>query len=156
MNEKKRSDPFAIIILLVFGLFTCAITLTVFYFFPVSILTCHYVEAEQADCQLEERMLGLIPLREISISHIKEAYVVDEVHTTRRHGREVDINLERMILKSDSRAVALKSYDEFGGIFIKQTVKKINDFLLNHTDEPLRPTRVNETGQPSLQLGTPP
>ncbi len=138
MRNKKRPDPFTIVILLVSGLFTCAITLTIFYFFPVSILTCRYVEADQADCQLEERMLGVIPLRQISITHLKEAYVVSEVHTTRRDGREVDLSIERLMLKSDSDTVALNSFDEFGGIFIKQSVKKIKNFLYTHTDEPLR------------------
>jgi hypothetical protein len=43
-----------------------------------------------------------------------------------------------MVLSSNSGPVDLKSFDEFGGIFVEQTVDKINDFLLTHTDEPLR------------------
>ena len=136
--SKKPSGPFAIIILLVFGLVTCASTLLVFYVFPVSILTCRYVETEQVDCNLQERMIGVIPIQEISIVNLKEAYVVTEIQTRRRDGNEVDVEVDRLMLSSHSGPVALKSFDEFGGIFVKQTVNKINDFLLTHTDEPLR------------------
>ena len=139
MSNKKRSDPFAIIILLVFGLVTGVITLFVLYVYPVSILTCRYVETEQVNCQLQERMLGLIPIQEISIAHLKDAYVVSEVHEKRRNDREIiDPKAYRMVLSTDSGAVDLESFDEFGGIFVEQTVDKINDFLLTHTDEPLR------------------
>ena len=139
MSQKKRSDPFAIIVLLVFGLATGAITLLVLYVYPVSILTCRYVETEQVDCQLQERMIGLIPIREISIAHLKEAYVVSEVHEKRRNDREIiDTRVYKIILSSNSGPVGLESFDEFGGVFVEQSVDKINDFLLTHTNEPLR------------------
>ena len=89
MSQKKGSDPVAIIILLVFGMVLGAITLVVLYVYPVSILTCRYVETEQVDCQLQERMIGLIPIQEISITHLKEAYIVTEVQEVRRDGREI-------------------------------------------------------------------
>lgn len=139
MSQKKRSDPFTIIVLLVFGLVMGAITLLVLYVYPVSILTCRYVETEQVDCQLQERMIGLVPVQEISIVNLKEAYVVSEVHEKRRKDRNtIDPKVYKMILSTDSGTVALESFDEFGGIFVEQTVDKINDFLLTHTDEPLR------------------
>lgn len=139
MSNKKRSDPFAIIILLVFGLVMGAITLLVLYIYPVSILTCRYVETEQVDCQLQERMIGLIPIQETSIVHLEEAYVVSEVHEKRRNDREIiGTTVYKMILSSNSGTVDLESFDEFGGVFVQQAVDKINDFLLTHTDEPLR------------------
>jgi uncharacterized protein YpmB len=139
MSQKKRSDPFTIIVLLVFGLVISAVTLLVLYVYPVSILTCRYVETEQVDCQLQERMIGLVPVQEISIVNLKEAYVVSEVHEKRRSDRQIiDPKVYRMILSTDSGTVALESFDEFGGIFVEQTVDEINDFLLTHTDEPLR------------------
>jgi hypothetical protein len=138
MRLKKSSDLSAMIILLVFGLMTNAGTLLVFYVFPVSILTCRYVETQQVDCELQERMIGLIPIQETSIVHLKEAYVITEIQQTRRDGRQVDVEVDRMILSSNSGPVALQSFDEFGGIFVEQSVTKINDFLLTHTDEPLR------------------
>ncbi len=139
MSQKKRSDPFAITILLVFGLTIGAITLAVLYVYPVSILTCRYVETEQVDCQLQERMLGLIPVQEISIVNLKDAYVVSEVYERRRTDREIiDNRVYKLILSGKSGTVNLQSFDEFGGFFIEQTADKISDFLLTHTDEPLR------------------
>ena len=137
MNQKKRSDPFAIIILLVFGLVTGAITLVVFYVYPVSILTCRYVETEQVDCQLQERMIGLIPVQEISVINLKQAYVTSEVYE--RDDRDTIGNtVYKLILSGNSGPVGLQSSDEFGGSVIEQTADKINDFLLRDTDEPLR------------------
>jgi hypothetical protein len=139
MNQKKRSDPFAIIILFVVGLVTGAITLVVFYVYPVSILTCRYVETEQVDCQLQERMLGLILIQEISVINLKDAYVTSEVHEKRRNDREIiDGKVYRLTLSGNSGPVELQSSDEFGGFVAEHTADKINDFLLRHTDEPLR------------------
>jgi len=139
MSQKKRSDPFAIIILLVFGLAVGAITLVTLYVYPVSILTCRYVETEQVDCQLQERMIGLIPIQKTSIINLKEAHVTSEVHEKRRNDREIiDNRVYKIILSGNSGPVDLESFDEFGGFFVEQTVDKINDFLLTHTDEPLR------------------
>ena len=104
MSQKKRSDTFTIIVLLVFGLAISAITLLVLYVYPVSILTCRYVETEQVDCQLQERMIGLIPVQEISIVNLKEAYVVSEVHEKRRNDREIiDNKVYKMILSRNGR-----------------------------------------------------
>jgi len=139
MKQKKRSDPFAIIILFVFGLVTGAITLVVFYVYPVSILTCRYVETEQVDCQLQERMIGLIPIQEISVINLKQAYVTSEVHERRRNDREtIPDTVYKLTLSGNSGPVDLQSSDEFGEFVIEQTADKINDFLLRHTDEPLR------------------
>jgi len=137
-NKKKSSNLFTVIILLVFGSVTGAITLLVLYFYPVSILTCRYVETEQVDCKLQERMIGLIPLQEISIVQLKKAHIVTKVQEVRRDGREVDIKSDRMILNCNSGTVALNSFDEFGGFFVKQTVNKINDFLRAYNEEPVR------------------
>jgi len=107
--------------------------------YPVSILTCRYVETEQVDCQLQERMIGLIPIQETSIINLKETYVASEVHEKRRHDREtIDRKVYMLILNGNSGTVDLGSFDEFGGVFVEQTVDKIDDFLLSHTVEPLR------------------
>jgi hypothetical protein len=135
MSNKKRSDPVAIIILLVFGLVTSAITLLTLYVYPVSILTCRYVETAQVNCQLQERMLGIIPVQEISITHLKDAYVVSEV---RQSDDDDYTEVYKLMLSANSDTVGLNSFDEFGGIFVEQTADKINNFLLTHTDEPLR------------------
>ena len=139
MSQKKRSDPFAIIILLVFGLVGGAITLVVLYVYPVSILTCRYVETEQVDCQLQERIVGLIPIQETSIVNLKDAYVTSEVRERQRNDRDIVNNtVYKLILSGNSGPVDLQSSDEFGGFVVEQTADKINDFLLTHTDEPLR------------------
>jgi len=134
MSNKKRSDPVAIIMLLVVGLVTSAITLITLYVYPISILTCRYVETAQVNCQLQERMLGVIPVQETSIVHLKDAYVVSEV---RRSDGDDYTTVYKLILSTDSDTVGLNSFDEFGGFFIEQTADKINDFLLTHTDGPL-------------------
>jgi hypothetical protein len=136
MSQKKRSDPFAIIILLVFGLVTGAITLVTLYVYPVSILTCRYVETEQVDCLLQERMIGLIPVQEISVINLKDAYVTSEVYE--RDDRDTSDEVYKLTLSGNSGPVDLQGSDEFGGFVAEHTADKINNFLLRHTDEPLR------------------
>ena len=51
-------------------------------------------------------MIGLIPIQEISIVHLKEAYVVSEVYEKRRDDREIiDTKVSKMILSSNSGTV---------------------------------------------------
>jgi len=139
MSQKKRSDLSSIIILLVVGLVIGAITLVVLYVYPVSIVTCRYVETEQVDCQLQQWMIGLIPIQEISVINLKQAYVTSEVRERRRNDRDIiDNTVYKLILSGNSGPVDLGTSDEFGGVFVEQSVDKINDFLLRHTDEPLR------------------
>ncbi len=139
MSQKKRSDPIAIVILLVFGLVMGAIALVVLYVYPVSILTCRYVETEQVDCQLQERMIGLIPIQETSVINLKQAYVTSEVHERRRNDREIiPDRVYKLTLSGNSGPVDIGTSDEFGGVLVEQSVDKINDFLLRHTNEPLR------------------
>ncbi|MCI5209539.1 MAG: hypothetical protein D3910_12285, partial [Candidatus Electrothrix sp. ATG2] len=59
-GSKKESRLFDVCILLFFGLFTAGLTSVLFYFYPVSVLTCQYVEPNQVNCCLEERAVGLI------------------------------------------------------------------------------------------------
>jgi len=84
-------------------------------------------------------MIGLIPVQETSIINLKDAYVVSEVHEKSRNDREsIDTKVYKMVLSTDSGTISLQSSDEFGGFVVEQTADKINDFLLRHTDEPLR------------------
>lgn len=140
-NKKKRhSYLFAVIALLIFGLVGCAGTLLVLYVYPVSILTCRYEGTEQVDCKLQKRMIGIITIQEISIVNLKEAHAFKEVHQDRRWKgiREDDVVLWKMILSSNSGMVDLGSSDDLGGIFINQSIERLNDFLVTHTDEPLK------------------
>ena len=125
--------------MLVVGLVIGAITLVVLYVYPVSILTCRYVETEQVDCQLQQRMIGFIPTQETLVTNLKQAYVTSEVRERRRNDRDiVDNTVYKLILSGDSGPVDLGSSDEFGGVFVEQSADKINEFLLRHADEPLR------------------
>jgi hypothetical protein len=137
-RKKKESRVFDVIVLLFFGLFTAGITSVLFYVYPVSVLTCQYVEPNQVNCRLQERAAGLIPIRETSIIDLKGAYVTKEVTEVRRDGREERLVTDRVVLQAGSDKVPLNSFDESGGFLARKTVDKIKEFLRSRTEEPLR------------------
>lgn len=138
MTSKKGLDKTAMILLFVFLVVGGIISGLVLYGFPVSIFTCQYVETVQVDCLIQERMVGLIPVQETSISQLKEAQMTSERHTTRQDGRQVSETVYQVTLTSNSDVVTLDSFDQFEGVFAQRTVDEVNDFLLTYTDEPLR------------------
>jgi hypothetical protein len=110
---------------------------------PLSVLTCRYAETTQVDCQLQERIAGVIPVREIPIPHLKEAYV-DRKTVTRRdedresdtYGKEYTVDIHRVVLVSASGEIVLKGTDETG-LFAELTTIRINSYLNTPTDESL-------------------
>ena len=135
---KKESRVFDILVLLFFGLFIAGITSVLFYVYPVSVLTCAYVEPNQVDCRLQERAIGLIPIQEIAIVDLKRAYVIKEVTEVRRDGREERLVTDRVVLQTDSDKVPLNSVDESGGFLARNAADKIKVFLRSHSEDPLR------------------
>jgi hypothetical protein len=113
------------------------------YVQPLSILICRYVETRQVDCQLQERIAWVIPVREIPIPRLKEAYV-DRKTVTRRdedresdtYGKEYTVDIHRVILISASGEIGLSGTDEIG-ISAKLTATRINSYLNTPTDESL-------------------
>lgn len=124
----------ALAIIFLFGVLGIAIM----YLFPVSILTCRYVEPKQVDCQLQERIVGLIPVREISIIGLKRAYVAREDQTREdEDGSEYTVTISRVLLDSASGEIVLRGTEE-GNQFAGRTTRRINDYLDGATDESLR------------------
>jgi TRAP-type mannitol/chloroaromatic compound transport system permease small subunit len=135
---KKESRVFDILVLLFFGLFIAGITSVLFYVYPVSVLTCAYVEPNQVDCRLQERAIGLIPIQEIAIVDLKRAYVIKEVTEVRRDGRKEKLVADRVLLQTSSDKIPLNSFDESGGFLARNTAEKIREFLHSHSEETLR------------------
>jgi hypothetical protein len=104
---------------------------------PLTTLTCRYVETKQVDCQLQERVAWVIPVREIPITHLKEAYVDYEVETREdEDGREYTVSVARVILVSVSGEMSLKGVDEVG-LSATRLTTRINDYLNTPTGERL-------------------
>ncbi|RWX50977.1 hypothetical protein VU01_12371, partial [Candidatus Electrothrix marina] len=137
-RKKKESRVFDVILLLFFGLFTAGITSVLFYVYPVSVLTCEYVEPNQVNCRLQERAVGLIPIQETAIVDLKGAYVTKEVTEIRRDGRKERLVTDRVVLQTGSDKIPLNSFDESGGFLAQNTADKIKEFLRSSTEEPLR------------------
>lgn len=137
-RNKKESRVFDVIVLLFFGLFTAGITSVLFYVYPVSVLTCEYVEPNQVNCRLQERAVGLIPIQETAIVDLKGAYVTKEVTEVRRDGRKERLVTDRVVLQTGSDKIPLNSFDESGGFLARNTADKIKEFLRSSTEEPLR------------------
>lgn len=57
------------------GLTLGIVGFAILYWAPVSSLTCHHIETNQVDCLLKQRLLGLIPVREIPITRLERACV---------------------------------------------------------------------------------
>ncbi|WP_339136461.1 MAG: hypothetical protein WGN25_01085 [Candidatus Electrothrix sp. GW3-4] len=137
-GSKKESRVFDVCVLFFFGLFTVALTSVLFYVYPVSILTCEYVEPNQVDCHLQERAVGLIPIKSQDVLDLKDAYVSKESSEKRRSGKTERLVTDRVVLQTSSDTIPLNSFDETGGFLAKNTAKTIKDFLQSHTTEPLR------------------
>ncbi len=90
---------------MIFGF--CCMGIAIWYTLPMSILTCRYVEAKQVDCQLQERMAGVILLREIPIKHLKNAYVKTR-NTTQN---EEKVTVYTVILVHASGEIKFKDFD---------------------------------------------
>lgn len=139
MKRKNDTDPFALGILSFFGLAIGAVTLVVLNLYPVMVLTCRYEGPARVDCQTQEKMLGLILTEERFLPDVKEAYVASESYERLRPRRQIiDSKVYKLILITASGTVELDGLDEFGGIFVNQSVETINDYLSAPRDEPLR------------------
>ena len=124
----------AVAIISLFGVLGMAIM----SLFPVSVLTCRHVEPKQVDCQLQERIVGLIPVRESSITDLKRAYVAREDQTREdEDGNEYTVTISRVVLDGASGEIVLRGAEE-GKQFAGRTTRRINDYLDAATDESLR------------------
>jgi hypothetical protein len=104
---------------------------------PVSTLTCRYVETAQVDCRLQERIVGVIPVREIPITRLKKAYVDLEYQTREdEDGKEYTVSIYKVLLVSASGEIGFGGTEE-KALFSGGTTKRINDFLNAPTDESL-------------------
>jgi len=124
----------ALAIISLFGVLGVAIM----YLFPASILTCRHVEPKQVDCQLQERVVDLIPVRESSITGLKRAYVAREDRTREdEDGNEYTVTISQVVLDSASGEIVLRGAEE-GNQSAERTTRRINDYLDAATDESLR------------------
>jgi hypothetical protein len=96
------------------------------------------VEPNQVDCRLQERAVGLIPIKKQDIFDLKDAFVTRESSEIRRSGRTERLITDRVVLQTSSDKIPLNSFDETGGFLAKDTAHTIKDFLQSHTTEPLR------------------
>jgi hypothetical protein len=111
--------------------------IAILYVQPLSILTCRYVETKQVDCQLQERIAWVIPVREIPFTHLKEAYAKQETQIREdEDGREYTVSVYRVVLVSASGEIVLKGYDETSSS-AGQTTTRINSYLNIPSDESL-------------------
>jgi len=111
--------------------------IAILYLEPLSILTCRYVETKQVGCQLQERIAWVIPVREIPIAHLKEAYVKQETQIREdEDGDEYTVSVYRVVLVSASGEIVLKGYDETRS-FAELTTTRINYYLNTSTGESL-------------------
>jgi hypothetical protein len=121
------------IVVLVF-LLSCGVSgVAIMFVEPVSILTCRYVEPEQVDCQLQERLAGIVRVRQIPVTDLEQAYAKWETETRQdEDGDEYTASVATVILVCASGEVAVRGTGrpEFAG----RTTKQINDFLSSPTD----------------------
>jgi len=125
------------ILLLMFILALSVSGIAILYLEPLSILTCRYVETKQVGCQLQERIAWVIPVREIPIPHLKEAYVKQETQIREdEDGDEYTVFVYRVVLVSASGEIGLQGTDEIGAS-ADLTTTRINSYLNTPTAESL-------------------
>ena len=118
-------------------LFTCGVSgVVIMYVEPVSVLTCRYTEPKQVDCQLQERLAGVVRVRRVPVTGLEKAYAKWETETRQdEDGDEYTVSVATVILVCASGEVAVRGTGrpEFAG----RTTKQINDFLDAPADESL-------------------
>jgi hypothetical protein len=140
-HHKKFNPDWSNTIAKLFGLAMGLIGLLILYWVPVTILTCRYVETTQVDCLLKQRLLGLIPVGEMSITHLQSAYVSWDTQTGRNSSdnREYTYSVSKVILVTPSGEITLNDYADpsitLGNS--ERIATKINDFLAVPTAESL-------------------
>lgn len=104
---------------------------------PLPILTCRHVNREQVDCQIQERIAWVMPIRESSLTDLKEAYVNREIHYGEdEDGDEYTFYSFEVVLVSATDEFVLKGSDEHG-IISNLTARRINNYLNTPTRKPL-------------------
>jgi len=104
---------------------------------PLSILTCRYVETKQVDCQLQERIAWLIPVRERPITHLKRVEVRTETRIKEdQDGDEYTVYVYRVVLISASGEIVLQDTGEIG-LPSELAAARINNYLTAPTGESL-------------------
>lgn len=104
---------------------------------PLPILTCRHANREQVDCQIQERIAWVMPIRESSLTDLKEAYVNREIHYGEdENGDEYTFYSFEVVLVSATDEFVLKGSDEHG-IISNLTARRINNYLNTPTRKPL-------------------
>lgn len=104
---------------------------------PLPILTCRHANREQVDCQIQERIAWVMPIRESSLIDLKEAYVNREIHYGEdEDGDEYTFYSFEVVLVSATDEFVLKGSDEHG-IISNLTARRINNYLNTPTRKPL-------------------
>jgi hypothetical protein len=125
------------LVALIFILALSLAGIAILFIQPLSILTCRYVETKQVDCQLQERIVWLIPVRERPITHLKKADVRTETSVREdQDGDEYTVTVYRVVLISASGEIVLQDTGEIG-LSSELTAARINDYLSTPTGESL-------------------
>lgn len=104
---------------------------------PLPILTCRHVNRGQVNCQIQERIVWVIPIREISLTDLKEAYVNRETLVGEdEDGDEYTFYSFEVVLVNDTSEFVLKGSDDYG-IISNLTARRINNYLNTPTRKPL-------------------
>lgn len=110
----------------------------IWYGTPVTTLTCRWEEANLADCQLQDRMLGVIPIRKVSISLLRGAYVRQETTISEHEdGREEPVPDYSVMLVSISEEESEFSYYGSQRGAAERATGRINNYLSAPTDKEL-------------------
>jgi len=105
---------------------------------PLPILTCRYVDPEQVDCEIQDRVAWLVPVREREVKQLNRAYVKTDIWVMEdENGDEYNTYMNRVILESASGEVVLKGGDEMG-FSSELTATLINSYLSTPTTKPLK------------------
>jgi hypothetical protein len=105
---------------------------------PLPILTCRYVEPGRVDCEIQERVAWVVPVRERYVEQLDRAYVRTDVTVMEdEDGDEYNVYMNRVILESASGEVVMEGGDEMG-FSSELTATLINSYLSTPKTEPLK------------------
>lgn len=107
------------------------------YVAPLSFLTCRYLEPQQVDCTLQERIAWRIPVRETRITQAKRASINEElVEGEDDDGNAYSYRTYEVILVGISGETGLIEIGRTKST-AERTAQRINDYLSTPTNESL-------------------
>ena len=142
MRRASKTRPGRVsanLLTLAVALVLSAVGLLALYAAPVAIYSCRRVEPEQVDCRIEQRILGLIAVKEQRIVNVRRASCSSETRSsTNSKGSTTSTTYSTIVLESASGQQVTAGETAHTLTSSRSICQQINTFVAEPLAPPLR------------------